>query len=95
MFLWFSKYFSDSGIEDERETDKNELKDETSLTDEQTKSQKSETAQEDENNDDDEKWMICPCWKCCPGLGILPPSSPEKFTVLSTLKLIGQWVSFS
>ena len=68
------------------------MKDETSLSEEQAKSQNGDAIEEKDEAGEEEKWFICPCWKCCPGLGILPPRAPEKWTFLGFLKLIGQWV---
>lgn len=90
--------FSDSGIEDERESDKKEVKDETKLDLEEDhtpvqRMNSTNTANPDEEEEEEEeKCYMCPCWPSCPGIGLLPPALPEEIGVISCVKLALSWV---
>ena len=89
-------FCSDSGIEDEREPDK---KEENKESEEPTNTECLEKKPtEDENEGDEaeeeenEKCYLCPCWSFCPGVGILPPDTPNERTILNFIKLVLSWV---
>lgn len=87
--------FSDSGIEDERDPDKKDSKDETKLeSDENPIEESGKNIDDGEEEPEEEKCLLCPCWSFCPGIGLLPPEAPDKCSLIGTIKLIASWVTF-